>query len=443
VLAVALSLLALTGRAFGQYPNPGPASQPSRPAPGTSLSRPHFSADAAIQPGEGGAPEVRIDYRLPRAELLFERTPTGFKAAYQVRAIFRSTKKNRQVAGDEFSREMKVATYPETNAQGLDILDHVTLRVPAGKYIIEVDITDLNAEATSSTSLEFEVPSTPASQLWFTDITLGTLVPDSASASASAGAFDPNPSRHYGVNITRLAATFEIVDNRGQASPDSTYRLHYQVLSDLPQPSANGDTAVTRLGARTPVVIRPAMGAVEAGSYRFVVELKSPLPPPVGGKKSQPIHREKTFTVEPSSATLWADPHGTIDVLRYIASDQENDEMNSLRTPEQQREFWEDFWKRRDPSPGTPENEKMDEFYKRVTYANQHFTAGTQGWRTDMGRIYIKYGQPDEVVRNPFRFEGPPEEIWYFYRARYTFFFVDRDGFGRYELDESRSTKTD
>jgi len=87
--------------------------------------------------------------------------------------------------------------------------------------------------------------------------------------------------------------------------------------------------------------------------------------------------------------------------------------------------------------------EARDEFYKRVTYANQHFSAGTQGWRTDMGRIYIKYGQPDEVVRNPFRFEGPPEEIWYYYRARYTFFFVDRDGFGRYEIDDSRSTKID
>jgi GWxTD domain-containing protein len=187
-------------------------------------------------------------------------------------------------------------------------------------------------------------------------------------------------------------------------------------------------------------MIRPALGAVEAGSYRFVVELKSPLPPPVGGKKSQPIHRERTFTVEPSSATVWADPHGTIDVLRYIASDQENDEMNSLRTPEQQKEFWEDFWKRRDPSPGTPENERMDEFYKRVQYANQHFGTGAAiGWKTDMGRIYIVNGQPDEVVRNPFNVDRPPEEIWYYYRERKTFVFVDRDGFGRYELDNARS----
>jgi hypothetical protein len=56
-----------------------------------------------------------------------------------------------------------------------------------------------------------------------------------------------------------------------------------------------------------------------------------------------------------------------------------------------------------------------------------------------MGRIYIQNGKPDEVVRNPFRFDGPPEEIWYYYHDRKSYYFVDRDGFGRYEIDETRT----
>ena len=43
----------------------------------------------------------------------------------------------------------------------------------------------------------------------------------------------------------------------------------------------------------------------------------------------------------------------------------------------------------------------MNEFYRRVQYANQHFGVGGQGWTTDMGRVYIQKGQPDEVVRSP------------------------------------------
>jgi hypothetical protein len=58
-----------------------------------------------------------------------------------------------------------------------------------------------------------------------------------------------------------------------------------------------------------------------------------------------------------------------------------------------------------------------------------------------MGRIYIKYGQPDEVVRSPFNIDRPPEEIWYYYQDRHTYYFVDKDGFGRYELDIIRSSR--
>jgi GWxTD domain-containing protein len=113
--------------------------------------------------------------------------------------------------------------------------------------------------------------------------------------------------------------------------------------------------------------------------------------------------------------------------------------MKELKTPEERSAFWEQFWKRRDPSPETPENEAMDEFYRRVQYANQHFSVGRAGWRTDMGQIYIKYGEPDEVVRSPFNFDRDPEEVWYYYRDRRTFTFVDTHGFGLYDLDMTRS----
>jgi GWxTD domain-containing protein len=140
-----------------------------------------------------------------------------------------------------------------------------------------------------------------------------------------------------------------------------------------------------------------------------------------------------------SVASIAADPRSTFDVLRTIADPDEQDEMSKIKTEEDRRAFWERFWKRRDPSPDTPENEAMVEFYRRVQYANQHFSVGTPGWKTDMGHIYIKYGEPDEVVRSPFNFDRPPEEVWYYYRDRRTFTFVDKDGFGRYNLDLTRS----
>src|SRR5262245_10831951 len=138
-LPAALTLAGLLApcQALAQYQNPGPASQPEGPTPGISAMRPRFSTDATIQPGASGQPEVRIDYRLARTELLFERTPTGFRAGYELRVSFYAQKGGRLTAGDSFTRDLHVSHYSETTARGEDILGQVTFRVPPGKYRVE------------------------------------------------------------------------------------------------------------------------------------------------------------------------------------------------------------------------------------------------------------------------------------------------------------------
>src|SRR6187397_1788302 len=89
----ALVLSAWTASANAQYPNPGPASQPDGSTPWISMTRPRFSTYATIQPGVNGATEVRIDYRLGRTELLFERSPDGYSASYEIRVAFYQKKK--------------------------------------------------------------------------------------------------------------------------------------------------------------------------------------------------------------------------------------------------------------------------------------------------------------------------------------------------------------
>jgi GWxTD domain-containing protein len=442
LLALAIAATApplFVGRGLGQYPSPVPVAPPETPSPGISPTRPRFSADATVQPGEAGAPEVRIDYRLARSELLFERTPTGYRAAYEIRVIFSTEKGKKEVAGDAYTRELRVRGYSETQ-QGNDIVDHVTFRMPPGRYLVEIAITDLNAERPSSTTLPIEVPGIAEGQIWLTDLYFGTTGGDSTGSTGQRAVLIPNPSRSFGEDLPRFAAGGEIVDNRPAGAPDSAYQLSYRVLNDLQTVVARGDTSMARRGPRTPFLIRPGLGPLESGTYRFVLELSSPLSPATDKKKKPtPIRREKSFTVVPSAASATADIKTALEVLRYIATEAEITEMDRLRTPEERQRFWEVFWKSRDPSPETTRNEAMEEFYKRVRYADQRFGVGGPGWKTDMGRIYIQFSQPDEIVRNPFRFDGPPEEIWYYYQSRRTFVFVDRDGFGRYELDLERS----
>ena len=80
----------------------------------------------------------------------------------------------------------------------------------------------------------------------------------------------------------------------------------------------------------------------------------------------------------------------------YIITDEERSAFLQLQTNEEREQFIEAFWQRRDPTPDTVENEFKEEHYRRIAYANERFSSGIPGWRTDRGRMYIMWGPPDE-----------------------------------------------
>src|SRR5579871_4360537 len=81
----------------------------------------------------------------------------------------------------------------------------------------------------------------------------------------------------------------------------------------------------------------------------------------------------------------------------YIITDEERSAFLRLQTNEEREQFIEAFWQRRDPTPDTVENEFKEEHYRRIAYANERFSSGIPGWRTDRGRMYIMYGPPDQI----------------------------------------------
>jgi len=100
------------------------------------------------------------------------------------------------------------------------------------------------------------------------------------------------------------------------------------------------------------------------------------------------------------------------DEVPYIITDEERGAFKKLSTDEEREQFIEGFWERRNPNPGSPENEFKEEYYRRIAYTNEHYQSGIPGWKTDRGRIYIMYGPPDEIDDHPSggTYDRPPEE---------------------------------
>lgn len=72
-----------------------------------------------------------------------------------------------------------------------------------------------------------------------------------------------------------------------------------------------------------------------------------------------------------------------------------------LSTNEEREQFRELFWQRRNPDPESPINTAKEEHYRRLAYADEHFSSGIPGRKTDRGRIYIIWGPPDEIEAHP------------------------------------------
>ena len=54
------------------------------------------------------------------------------------------------------------------------------------------------------------------------------------------------------------------------------------------------------------------------------------------------------------------------DEVPYIITDPERASFKKLSTAEEREQFIEAFWERRNPNPGSPENEFKEEYYRRI-----------------------------------------------------------------------------
>ena len=126
----------------------------------------------------------------------------------------------------------------------------------------------------------------------------------------------------------------------------------------------------------------------------------------------------------------------------YIISPAEKEVFLKLETDRERDNFIEEFWRQRDPTPGTKRNEFREEHYLKINFANQTFGRGTpvKGWRTDRGKFYIMLGRPASIQKYS-TFDIHPVEIWYYTGNpklgqepifRLTFF--KRGGVGVYEI---------
>lgn len=355
-------------------------------------------------------------------QLHFTRQTGRYRAQMELTAVLYDGKGN-QIVGDNWEKTYEVKDYEATVASGQPLVEAFSFLLGPGKYRLRVNLVDPRANRQGLWEGEFVAP---GFSLGHADISELAFLNQPLTARLDTLEIDPprmNPLRAfadsaptvrwffevYGPTPPGASLLYTISDRHGSRRMDSA-----RPLEAIPDRSLRG------------IQDSLSLDSLEGGTYLLATSL-------VDGAGKSLARRDVPFEFLPFYAPLARSFGEALDLLGYIASSADLDSLKRV-PPADRRRAWETFWRKRDPSLGTARNEDREQFYERVAYANQNFSRFQRGWKTDMGRVYIKFGLPDETERHPFDANSPAYEIWYYYAVNRQFVFVDRHGLGDYTL---------
>ena len=369
--------------------------------------------------------------QCPCQHLTFRESDDRQRAAYRVEATFFSERDT-----IPFKWEKQIIADKKTNLRDQMITEALSFSIAPGTYGVRIRLTDLQANAEGTCELFFTMPEFGNATLTMSDIQFAHRI-DAANTQISSSLVKngfkiiPNTRRSIETTLNIYFELYGLAKGEGRAA---TFDLAYTLLDTAGQRIKNFPSARYRKPGTTAIKTESLdLKGVPPGQYVLEIAARD------NGTRKMTT-RQRTFSIadvqKPALATDPASLKRYYNQIRYIATKAEREAYASLSTNEKV-EFILSFWKKRDPTPLTPENEFATEHFRRMRYADERFSArpGQKGSDTDQGRIHIKYGLPTDIERSPFSATGKAFEIWtYEHLNYYEFVFLDRLGDGVYEM---------
>jgi len=126
---------------------------------------------------------------------------------------------------------------------------------------------------------------------------------------------------------------------------------------------------------------------------------------------------------------------------KAVATRDEIRTWSRLTEQKAKQRFLYRFWLIRNPDPENPFNAELAEFRERLKYVTTYYSFGgnNNGWRSDRGKIYLKYGAPDYKETQMASPVQRAFEIWSYHTVQGggEFCFVDSFGMNNHNLVHS------
>ncbi|RPI02219.1 MAG: GWxTD domain-containing protein [Ignavibacteriae bacterium] len=392
--------------------------QLDEPAPNLLAEVFSFASD---QPGKG-----RVDFyvQIPYPEINFVKEEEQYTGRIEISAAVRNPEKQ-QLWQKSQSVELHLKDFSQTISDRYSTLKQFSTDLPPGTYDLLLHITDQETKKVKILNRPFAVREMDHDTLALSDV----MFVHRLTVSGGRKNIVPNLSGMIGKDQTPFYLFFEI-NQQGQFDSVQLVCTFTNSKGDI---VARRTTREALNGPRTQMTWQIDTLSLSSENYVMSVEAQCKA----GGSSGNTVHasvtRPCTVRLE-NMPMIITDIDKATDQLRYIAKGSEIDYIREAATTDEKQKRFLEFWSKHNPEPKAPRNPLMEEYYSRVDYANKNYASFIDGWKTDRGMVFIRFGPPQNIERHPFESDNKPYEIWYYYSQNREFIFIDDSGFGDYRM---------
>ena len=351
-------------------------------------------------------------------------------------------------------------TIPDTTQEylGKSFVGKIDFALLPGEYFLRACCYDVNDSLSSdSLNVDFPIPSYQGSNLESSEIEFCSNITQGDTGSIFyKNTYDvvPNPTGLYGMGMPIIYYYLELY-NIGNNGKDSLFTVSYEIRDSFGQVRKSHSTTRKKFGGSSVEVGTVNGSNLKTGTYTFTFTAVDSVENlftksskrffvynPGLGKPEAPDSNFSGGAVLSSAFAAMGEEQLDQEFAeaRYLSTTSDQDQYEKLSGVGSKRQFLYEFWDKRIAAESNGVKDTRTDYLQRVNYANSHFRIGMRdGWKTDRGRVYIIYGNPDEIDRHPNETDSKPYEIWYYNSVEggVSFDFVDRTGFGDYMLVNS------
>lgn len=323
------------------------------------------------------------------------------------------------------------------NIEASDLIGIRILPVRKGVFELKFIVVDmLNRENRFIRSIDVNSPEYSISKLALSDLQIASIIEHEEQASSKWNeSFKknslyvvPNPGADV-IGTSPVLYSYLEIYNAKKIAPDGL-KVIYTVLDAARREVFSVPRAKKSFSDAMVEYISLPIDALPSGVYYLRIKVQSVSNPLIDSisvtKKIYVTNYEippeqieqfyESLSFEQSEFATMNEEKVAIfyEQIKPISTEYERGVWEKCETLSARQKFLYTFWEDRKTDTTKSYNAALEEFRDKINYANRNFKYGLNedGWRTDRGKIYVKYGKPTQVLRYTAKGEQPAYEVW-------------------------------